>query len=294
MSRNISLHKTSLCGKRPTNEDVEKYNMNMSIDGTAINPNYAPIDFFVVLDGHGGSQVAEYVAPKLEKYLTKKKLKYPLSHSYICKIYNHIQKSLIDHPDKIAEKCGCTALVMVRYLDNNDNRYIQIINLGDCRAILSRKGLAIPLSKDHKPYWPDEKRRIDKVNKEHNTNEQIHFDMGDWRIGDLSVSRSFGDLDNTPYVSHIPDSFCYPLSDDDEFIILGCDGVMDVLENHETINFIRDHLNNNNINLYEIENVYPSNEVAKTKNIARKLAEYAICRGSTDNISVMIIFFDRN
>lgn len=293
MPRSISLHKTSQCGLRESNEDVEKYHINLSTDGYIINTNYAPIDFFVICDGHGGSLVAEFVVPKLEKYLMRKGLVYPLTHNYICKVYNHIQQELVNDSRNIAKVCGCTALVVIRYLFNNYKENIQVINIGDCRAVLSKKGLAIPLNKDHKPFWSDEKHRIDMVNAKYHTNQRIHFDAGDWRIGDLSVSRSFGDLDNAPYVNHLPDTFHYQLEAADEFIIMACDGLWDVLQNHEAINFVRDHLDKNNIEYYEIPYKYPSNETASSNNIARKLASYAIARGSTDNVSILIIFLVR-
>jgi protein phosphatase 2C len=293
MSRDISLHKTSLCGCRPSNEDVEKYNLNLSASGQAINPHFAPIDFLVIADGHGGSAVSEFVVPSLEKCFMNKRMLYPVPYQTIEKIYDGIQQKLIEHPQHIAQNCGCTALVVIRYIDNYFHKYVQVINLGDCRAVLSRNGLAIPLCKDHKPFWSDEKKRIDAVNKKYRTNKQVHFDAEDWRIGDLSVSRAFGDLDNTPHVIHRPESFCHQLLADDEFIVVSCDGVCDVLENHEIVNFVRDHLHNNHIELYNIPNKYPVYELFNEKNIARKLAEFAIAKGSTDNVSVLIIFFDK-
>lgn len=291
--RNISLHKTSLCGLRASNEDVEKYNMNLSVSGTPIDPNYAPVDFFVVCDGHGGSKVGEFIVPHLEQKLMRKNIVYPLSYRSIVKIYNDIQQMLIDHPDKIAQHCGCTCVVVIRFIDSYHKYNIQVINIGDSRAILSRRKLAIPLCKDHKPIWPDEKRRIDMVSNTTGIKKTVMFNSGDWRIGDLSVSRSFGDLDNTPHVTHIPDSYCYELIPDDEFIVLCCDGVTDVLENHEIVNFITDHYHNNRIEYYDVPGRYSTENISEQKNIARKLAEYSIARGSTDNVSVMIVFFDR-
>ena len=297
MSRAIDLHKTSQRGLRPTNEDVEKFKLNL---GQNANPNYAPIDLFIICDGHGGDSVANFVAPKIEKYLTNANLTYPLRHDQICKIWSYIQNEVIQHPQKIASFCGSTALVLIRYLDNASQENVQIINIGDCRAVLSRKGLAIPLSKDHKPYWPDEKSRINTINAKNPSNiKEIHYDAGDWRVGDLSVSRSFGDLDNTPHITHIPDSFNYKLKPTDEFIIMACDGLWDNVQSHEAVNFVRDHMNNKNTEFYKIEYqldgkkmIYPSDEVKKTNNIARKMASYAIAKGSTDNVSILIIFFN--
>jgi serine/threonine protein phosphatase PrpC len=294
MPRIIDLHVTSQQGRRDANEDVERYFLNLSPDGTAVNKAYAPVDFFVVCDGHGGSLVARFVVPLLEKYFMDRNNVYPLTQNFIFKMYDHIQKQLVYHPEKIANMCGCTAIVVVRYLDKYFNEFVQVVNIGDCRAVLSREGLAIPLSKDHKPFWSDEKHRIDAVNKRLGTNQLVHFEAGDWRIGDLSVSRSFGDLDNTPYVTHLPDTYRHRLERADEFIIIACDGLWDVLQNHEAINFVRDHMNKNNIKYYEIDGRYPSKEVERSKCIARKLASYAIARGSMDNVSVMIIFLEKN
>lgn len=293
MPRPIDLHATSQQGRRESNEDVELYYLNLAHDGYPNNEKYAAIDFFVVCDGHGGSEVAKFCAPRLKKHFMKENLVYPLSYNHICKIYDYIQRELLNHPGRIGLDCGCTAIVLIRYCDDHNKEHLQVINLGDCRAVLSRKGLALPLCKDHKPFWSDEKRRIDNVNKKNDTDFVIHYDAGDWRVHDLSVSRSFGDIDATPQVTHIPETFSYSLQNDDEFIIIACDGLWDVLQNHEAVNFVRDHLNNNNIDFYNIVSKYPSKEVSNTNCIARKLASYAIARGSTDNVSIFIIFLKK-
>ena len=121
--------------------------------------------------------------------------------------------------------------------------------------------------------------------------KRVHYILIIWRIGDLSVSRAFGDLDNTPHVTHIPDNFNYQLKPDDEFIVMACDGVWDVLQNHDVVNFTRDHYHNNNVDLYDIYGKYPTQDIDQIHNIAKKLATYAIASGSTDNVSVIIIFF---
>ena len=298
MPRIIRLHKTSQRGLRQTNEDVEKVKLNLDTNGNAINKKYAPIDFFVICDGHGGDKVSNYVAPALKKHFMNPKIKYPLTDNFVSKIFSYIQHEIIQHPEQIASYCGSTALALIRYLDHFKQENIQIINSGDCRAVLSRKGLAIPLTKDHKPSWPDERKRINIVNKNNRNNiKEVHFDAGDWRVGDLSVSRSFGDLDNTPHVTHEPESFHCILQPDDEFIIMACDGLWDNVQNHEAVNFIRDHLNNSGLELYQLTYqfhgkilIYPSDEVKNTNNIARKLASYAIAKGSNDNVSILIIF----
>lgn len=326
MHRKLTVYPHSMCGDRPSNEDVELFKFNLAnyddycngIKDHEYDPRSGFVDFFLICDGHGGDSVAKYVGPLLKEKFTKN-LRYPLANNYINNLYDTIQHKLINHPHNIANGCGCTALVVIRCLDpyRKKKDILQIINLGDCRAILSTNGLAIPLTKDHKPYWSDEKKRIDKVNDTSHKKRLIHYDHGDWRVGDLSVSRAFGDLDNTPHVTHKPDIFEYPLQDSEEFIIMACDGVWDVLENHDAVNLVRDFIKNNNIDLYEIsgdnnvdiyESVYEKTKEIRNKyvefnpekekqlatkngilNVARVLAKYAYAKGSTDNISIYII-----
>jgi len=298
MIRTVDVHPSSKIGLRDANEDKELNILNLSTNGQPTDSRMGPIDLCVVCDGHGGKEVADFVVGQFRSLLMKKELSYPLSNNYINKMFSAIQQKLIAHPNKIAKQCGCTALVVVRYANSHGQEYLQVINLGDCRAVLSRAGSAIPLSKDHKPFWPEEKKRIDQVNAKYNTNSRVHYDAGDWRIGDLSVSRSFGDLDNTPYVTHIPESQIHKLDSSDEFLVIACDGLWDVLQNHEAINFVRDFDTNNNIQYYVIPRKFNPHDVRAnsidkhgTANIASILGTYAIQRGSTDNVSVLIMFF---
>ena len=58
-------------------------------------------------------------------------------------------------------------------------------NAGDSRAVLSRKGHALPLSTDHKPENNDERKRI----------QAAGGDIVNGRVnGGLNLSRSFGDF----------------------------------------------------------------------------------------------------
>ena len=41
-----------------------------------------------------------------------------------------------------------------------DKYHLNVINLGDCRCVISRNNIAIPLTKDHKPSKPEEAKRL--------------------------------------------------------------------------------------------------------------------------------------
>ena len=290
MPRSISLHKSSLKGIREANEDTHTYFLNL--DSTT--KEYAPVDIFVICDGHGGPEVSEFVIRQsiLLNRLKDRRIKYPLSQKVIEKLFNNVQQEIIQKG--IAKSTGSTCLIVVRFVSDQKKESFQIINLGDCRAVLSRDGVAMALTKDHKPHWPDERKRIDEVRKISERKETIYQDHGDWRIGDLSVSRSFGDLDNTPYVTHLPESFTYGIEEKDEFLVIACDGLYDILQNHDIVNFVKCYrFDTDAVGLiYSIPGYEPYQYYRDEINIARKLGEFAIAAGSEDNVSIMILFFD--
>jgi serine/threonine protein phosphatase PrpC len=141
----------------------------------------------------------------------------------------------------------------------------------------NENNIAIPLTKDHKPLSFDENKRILKIG-----GNIIQDEGDDARINGLSVSKAFGDLDAKPHVSHLPDIYDYDLNKD-KFLIMACDGVWDVLSNQDAIDFILYKLDEIKIDI----NLHACNK----KNIAYLLGDYAIKKGSQDNISILIIFF---
>lgn len=268
----MNVHSASLTGLRKNNEDYH----NIITNKNKIN-NMPKINYFGVYDGHGGDEVSKYLSKELPKYFLYETVSYPLSKSFIRSIFDRIQKNLKHMP--YSREMGSTCSIVIQYDKYNKNtkkgdKYINVINTGDCRSIICRDNFGIPLTKDHKPNWPEEKKRIEKLGG------KIYYDGFDWRIKDLSVSRAFGDYDATPYVTHRPDIYRYKINKKDKFIVLACDGLWDVLSNQDVINHI--------LNNYYVNNKRIKNEI----NIAKNLAHYAIRKGSKDNVTVIIIFLD--
>lgn len=266
----MSVHSVSLKGKRPQNEDKHSYIMNL--DGK--NTTSGKIDYYAVYDGHGGKFVSKYLHSKLPEYFIDKRVKYPLSASFVKNVYNHISETLKNEYSEKSYNTGSTCLVVIRF-KQGDCDYLNILNTGDSRCVICKNNLGIPLTKDHKPNWPEESARIKKLGGE------IVFDGFDWRIQDLSVSRAFGDVCAEPYVTCMPDIFRYKLSNNDKFIVLACDGLWDVLQTQDVVNAVLDccydNLTNERINTHI--------------NIAKKLADLAIAKGSNDNVTVIVVFF---
>lgn len=265
----MNIHSTSIIGSREHNED--KLIIDLNLEKKDINKS--PINLFAIFDGHGGNGVSKLLSEIFPKIFTCKDFIHPYKLRFINEIYNSIQSLLKSKYNTIASVSGSTSLICSMF-EHNKNLYIQVINVGDCRCVLCRDMMAIPITKDHKPMWAQEKLRIE------NLGGKITFDGYDYRIGDLSVSRAFGDLDQQPFVAPIPDVFNVRLTKLDKFFVLGCDGLWDVLSNQDVINFIL-------VNFYDLKT---GKKLDNRINIAKQLAEYAIKKGSTDNISIIIVF----
>lgn len=275
-------HSISLIGKRNTNEDQHDIIINYN---NSIN-NYNEMNFLSIYDGHGGKNVSKYLKENLSKYFIQKNSQFNMTggskyiNKYTTKVFDHVQNKLSIQCKNISEHIGSTALVLL-HIKNN----LHIANLGDCRAVLCNKNnCGIALTKDHKPNSFDEKIRIENVIKKEKSNVKIEFDGYDYRIKDLSVSRAFGDLDAKPYVTHLPETFNYKLSQNDKFIILGCDGLWDVMSNQDAVDFVLNKLTS-------VDN-FKTMSGNSNNNIAKLLAEHAIKIGSFDNVSIVILFLN--
>lgn len=269
-NRNMSIHSVTLKGKRPQNED--KHDTIINLDGT--DKNSAPINFYAVYDGHGGKFVSKFLHENLPKCFTDKRVSYPLKKRFVKKVYDYWQSELKTKYGSNSLNTGSTCLIVIHYKEESNN-FLNILNSGDSRCVVCRNNIGTALTKDHKPNWPEEAARIKSLGG------QIAYDGYDWRINDLSVSRAFGDVSSEPFLTCVPDVFRYKLSPDDKFIILGCDGLWDVFANQDAVNFVLE-------NSYDIKT---GMRINKHINIAKKLGEMAIAKGSGDNITIIIIFF---
>jgi serine/threonine protein phosphatase PrpC len=122
-------------------------------------------------------------------------------------------------------------------------RTLFVANAGDSRAILSRRGKAIPLSTDHKPALSSEMARITSAGG---------FVTAQGRVnGNLNLSRALGDLkykvDKTrgrheQIITAHPDVTTHTIEKGDEFMVLACDGVWDCMTNQQVVDFVRERI----------------------------------------------------
>ena len=207
--------------------------------------------FFAVFDGHAGSKVAKYCAQNLLEEVTSnsdftgKETPPPTISPTEENVKQGIRTGFLKIDEKMRtvmqnagdDKSGSTAIVVMI----SPTHYF-FANCGDSRAVFARDGEIGYKTLDHKPANPDEKERIQ------NAGGSVMIQRVN---GSLAVSRALGDYEyknvagkepTEQLVSPEPEVGMIERSDKDEFIVLACDGVWDVMSNEELCSFVRSRL----------------------------------------------------
>jgi serine/threonine protein phosphatase PrpC len=222
-------------------------------------------EYYAVFDGHGGSDIVEYVHQNMRGLLINlinNKDAMQLNEDDI--LYQGLKTIVERLPMSVAKHQGTTAVLVLRRA-----REMWIANCGDSRAIVSlSNGKSIQLTDDHKPNREDEYRRI--ISQGGFVAPSYRGDV--YRVnGSLAVSRSIGDLSLFPHVTWKPEITYASIAPTFKFLVLATDGIWDVLQNND-VSTILNIQSTNNVN-----------------NVAKDICALARTRGSTDNISVVIV-----
>ncbi|XP_047317634.1 probable protein phosphatase 2C 25 [Impatiens glandulifera] len=221
--------------------------------------------FFGVFDGHGGAYAAEYSAKHLEKNIseesfrtgsrTEEEVKAGIRQGYL--------KTDSEFLKEGSRGGSCCVTAIIR------NGNLAVSNAGDCRAVLSRGGIAEALTSDHRPSRDDEKHRIQSLGG------FVDCCNGIWRInGSLAVSRGIGDRSLKQWVTADPETRILKIDRDCEFLILASDGLWDKVSNQEAVDIAR------NLN---------SSGAKHPLAACKQLAELSVSRGCLDDVSVLLI-----
>lgn len=224
----------------------------------------ADTSLFGIFDGHGGPMVSKICEQSFALEICRQAKTSPDLVQVLEKAYTEIDAFLqttgslknmrtgsgtsiplsrIDEPEGIPREnlfdfIGSTAvIVLVR------GKELYASNAGDSRAILCRGGTAVRLSRDHKPESPRERSRIENAGGRVSVVGPCHrVDFG------LNLSRALGDFlykrnaDLPPShqkITAVPEVVTETIQDEDEFILLGCDGIFELLSSQQVINFVR-------------------------------------------------------
>ena len=209
------------------------------------------IAFYTIFDGHGGSGVAHFAGSKMTSILQNQQSfqNGDLSNALI-DTFLSVDNELLKDPILKNDHSGCTATtILISKLQN----LLICGNSGDSRTVLSTGGIAKALSFDHKPTLVSEKSRIVAADG---------FVEMDRVNGNLALSRALGDFefksnDNlSPYeqiVTCVPDIIQHKLNyQDDEFVILACDGIWDCLTSQECVDLVHYGIKKGDMTLSDI------------------------------------------
>uniref|UniRef100_K3WKP7 PPM-type phosphatase domain-containing protein n=1 Tax=Globisporangium ultimum (strain ATCC 200006 / CBS 805.95 / DAOM BR144) TaxID=431595 RepID=K3WKP7_GLOUD len=250
-----------------------------------IKPRGFPDDvsIFAVFDGHGGRLTAaaaeelmiEHIASTFEKRSffkakqpTPKEIGAALTAAFLeldatIRMYPEVQMG--------SDQSGCTAIVA--YVTKE---HIIVANAGDSRSVLGKNGNTTPMSFDHKPMNESERNRIDKAGG---------MVRGNRVNGDLAVSRALGDYTykqrpdlraEEQQVSAEPDITIEKLDGTEEFLVIACDGIWDVMTNDGICEFVRNLMKSGEKNLGLI---------------AEEILDDCLAQGSRDNMSAIVVQF---
>jgi len=245
-------------------------------------PSDPSSSFFGVFDGHGGDKASTYCQKHLHENITTEECYASNKRQAIISGFTKTDKKFL----KKMEDSGTTAVCC---LLTQNGKQLYVGNTGDSRCIISCKGQAIPLSKDHKPSDPAEQKRIEST--EHKIVSETILVNGKrtlmYRIdGVLAVSRAIGDGDfkdkadagpEAQAITCVPDVEERALKDNDEFLVLACDGLWDVMTNQEVVDFVSKRLTKDMTDEY-------------IQTVAEQLVSYAIKeKSSPDNVTAVVV-----
>jgi len=229
---------SSMQGWRISMEDAHAAILDLQTDdGKKTKPASADtrLSFFGVYDGHGGDRVALFAGENIHQIIAKQEafkkgdIEQALKDGFLA-----TDRAILNDPRYEEEVSGCTASVGIL-----SAKKIWVGNAGDSRSVLGVKGRAKPLSFDHKPQNEGEKARINAAGG--------FVDFG--RVnGNLALSRAIGDFEfkksaelapEQQIVTAFPDVTVHEITDDDEFLVVACDGIWDCQSSQSVIEFVR-------------------------------------------------------
>ena len=283
------------------------------------NKNYY-VSYFSIFDGHSGNKCSDFLRKNFSSYLFNSPFfpKEPLKaiDEAFQKAENDFYKMAYDPKiKKLIDKSGSCALIML-IVDN----LLYAINLGDSRALYSYdtgKHL-LQITRDHKPDDKVEKERIEKcggsiyyANTIHRNGKEIELKEEDfgpnfkfpYRIkpGGLAVSiiffhyliqvvRTIGDFyAKIPHLGGLVNAVssrpCVNILRADEksdFLIMGCDGIYDRLDNDQILKKIWEYKKRGKV----INDIH-----SFCAQITDGIIKYSMEKNSVDNVSVVFIAF---
>jgi serine/threonine protein phosphatase PrpC/pSer/pThr/pTyr-binding forkhead associated (FHA) protein len=314
-------------GYRQSMEDACTIVQHLNI-GPLCSQDLTPQSFFGVFDGHGGALASHYLAQHLHVNV---------AHGLLDEAAGIFQSlgtvppaSLYDQPSSslpfaALDRIVCQTLKATFLKTDQDflsssahpqhgstattalilGRRIYCATVGDSRSMLCRTFAPLVMSDDHKPTRPDESKRI---------RDAGGFVINNRVMGELAVSRAFGDVDfkkgiqsiieeeggglppvhrtetegeegggeasnwDQPLIIAEPEIKTATISEQDQFLLLACDGLFDVYSPEDVVAFVKAGMEKH----------------GDAQRCCQALTHDAIRkRNSRDNVSVILIILNK-
>ena len=278
---------------------IRDYNED-TITVTKVELNNNNFYFFAVYDGHGGKGCSTYLRENLHNNIKEFSTSGIKQAIQITEEKFKIEQALKENGELNDSSGSCGIMAMIQ-----GNKCI-IANVGDSRLVLFKKGKVFFATEDHKPNTETEKRRIKLAGGEiyqtitlfplRQNGKEIE---PPWRVlpGRLSVSRTFGDIEakETKFggipgvVLALPDITEIELDNEFNFMVIGCDGIFDVLSNEEILECIKIVLKEKNVKEIKEDDVHEL-----CGDFAAMIVKGAIAKDSSDNVSCIVVAFNLN
>ena len=264
--------------------------------------------FFGHFDGHGGNGCSLYLKENFHNFI-KEFSADSLRNAVYQSENEFLTKKALDENNNICDSSGsCGAITIVK------NNKLIISNTGDSRIVVYKNGKLFFATEDHKPNSDKEKERIK------NSGGQIYqttsliplyyngkkIDLP-WRVfpGRLSVSRTFGDIGakNEKFggkkgvIIPSPDITEFEINNEFDFMVIGCDGIFDVLSNEDLYEIWKIVLKIQKDEIEKYKDIEKNIELNIDKlcgDFAALIIKSAMAKNSLDNVSCIVVLFNIN
>ncbi|VDD83905.1 unnamed protein product [Mesocestoides corti] len=243
---------------------------------TQLPGNLKDWSFFAVFDGHAGALISERLSATCVTQLFNYEIgKSSNSQMYtITEVRQGIREGFLAL-DEDLHKSGSTA-VCVLITPN----HIFFVNCGDSRAMLIRDGEVGFATTDHKPAHPTEKERIQNAGGSvivQRVNGSLAVSRFALSLGDYSYKTVRGLGPTQQLISPEPEITVIDRQKDrDQLIVLACDGVWDVMSNEDLCQVVGERMRC----------------VDDLSRVCDEVIDYCLYRGSSDNMSIVLVAFE--
>ncbi|KAK3185044.1 hypothetical protein Dsin_032330 [Dipteronia sinensis] len=219
------------------------------------------LGLFAIYDGHLGDSVPAYLQKHLFSNILKDEEFWTDPNRSISKSYEKTDQAILSHNPDLG-RGGSTAVTAILI----NGQKLWIANVGDSRAVISRKGEAIQMSIDHEP-------NTERVSIEDRGGFVSNMPGDVARVnGQLAVSRAFGDKNLKSHLRSDPDVRGADIDEDTDLLILASDGLWKVMSNQEAVDIAR--------------------KIKDPQKAAKQLVAEALNKDSKDDISCIVVRFN--